>query len=111
MPRPTRALANLSPHRGNSYSRRHLPCLGDCLMRLLGAAIPPLMVAAALGAGQGHALEAIPLRGDVTAIDITEAVEERLVETDRIVVTTPPDASGIVRRMEVRALRAGSKHW
>jgi diguanylate cyclase (GGDEF)-like protein/PAS domain S-box-containing protein len=65
----------------------------------------------ALLAGQpARAAEAINVRIDVQAIDLTAATELQKTETDRIQVSTAPGADGIVRRIEVRA-REGGNNW
>src|SRR5262245_49270672 len=64
------------------------------------------------GAGitPARAVEAINVRLDVPAIDLTEAVERQKTDTDRIQISTAPGADGIVRRIEFRA-REGSTNW
>jgi len=64
----------------------------------------------ALAAGQARGVEAVNVRLDAGAIDLTAATEIMTTETDRIQVSTAPGPDGIVRRIEVRA-REGSKHW
>jgi diguanylate cyclase (GGDEF)-like protein/PAS domain S-box-containing protein len=69
-----------------------------------------MIIAAILGASGAGAVEAINVRLDVAAIDLTEAIERQRTETDRIQVSTAPGPDGIVRRIEVRA-REGSTNW
>ncbi|HXX50863.1 MAG TPA: EAL domain-containing protein [Xanthobacteraceae bacterium] len=57
-----------------------------------------------------QALEAVNVRGDAAAIDLTDAVEFQHTDGDRIQVSTAPGADGIIRRIEVRAREAG-KNW
>jgi len=63
-----------------------------------------------LAAPPAHAVEAVNVRLDVPAIDLTNATEVRKTATDRIQVSTAPGPDGIVRRIEVRA-REGSTNW
>ncbi len=56
------------------------------------------------------AVEAVNVRLDAAAIDLTDAVEFQHTDGDRIGVSTAPGADGIVRRIEVRAREAGS-NW
>ena len=82
------------------------------VLRLLRAVIA---VAVLLGIAPGandaaRAVEAINVRVDASAIDLTEAVERLKSESDRIQVSTAPGADGIVRRIEVRAREAG-QNW
>ena len=56
------------------------------------------------------AVEAINVRLDAAAIDLTAAVERHRTEADRILVSTAPGPDGIVQRMDVRA-REGNTNW
>jgi diguanylate cyclase (GGDEF)-like protein/PAS domain S-box-containing protein len=56
------------------------------------------------------AVEAINVRLDAAAIDLTAAVERHRTEQDRILVSTAPGPDGIVQRMDVRA-REGNLNW
>src|SRR5579862_3321108 len=56
------------------------------------------------------AIDAVSVRGDVSAIDLTAVLEHQHSDTDRIQVSTAPGADGIVRRIEVRA-REGGQNW
>jgi diguanylate cyclase (GGDEF)-like protein/PAS domain S-box-containing protein len=67
-----------------------------------------LLVAA--GASPGRAVEAVNVRTDVTAIDLTGVIERIKTETDTIQVSAAPGADGIVRRMQQSA-REGSTNW
>jgi diguanylate cyclase (GGDEF)-like protein/PAS domain S-box-containing protein len=69
-----------------------------------------ILLAVALGADVACAVEAINVRIDASAIDLTEALERPRSETARIQVSTAPAADGIVRRMEVPATEAGN-NW
>ena len=70
-----------------------------------------LVLAAALVASvAAHAVEAVNVRLDTPAIDLTAATQRQRTENDRIQVSTAPGPDGIVRRIEVRA-REGSNNW
>src|SRR5271167_1017337 len=56
------------------------------------------------------AIDAVSVRGDVSAIDLTAVLEHQHSDTDRIQVSTAPGTDGIVRRIEVRA-REGGQNW
>lgn len=68
------------------------------------------MIFVALGVTRAGAVNAINVRLDAAAIDLTNAVERQKTENERIQVSTAPGADGIVRRIEVRA-REGSNNW
>jgi len=68
------------------------------------------LVAALSGAPPAGAVEAVNVRSDASAIDLTAAVELQRTETDRILVQTAPGADGTVHRIEFRA-REGSTNW
>ena len=63
-----------------------------------------------VGASAAHAVDAVNVRLDAAAIDLTEAVERQRTDADRIQVSTAPGPDGIVRRIEVRA-REGNTNW
>ncbi len=70
-----------------------------------------LVLAAALLAGShARAVEAVNVRLDTPAIDLTAATDRVKTESDRIQVSTAPGPDGIVRRIEVRA-REGNVNW
>jgi diguanylate cyclase (GGDEF)-like protein/PAS domain S-box-containing protein len=77
----------------------------------LRAALPlALLVLVLLGVTRAAAVDAISVRLDAAAIDLTDAIERHKSETDRIQASTAPGPDGIVRRIEVRA-REGSTNW
>jgi diguanylate cyclase (GGDEF)-like protein/PAS domain S-box-containing protein len=78
------------------------------LLRAIAAAAG--LVAAVLGAPAARAVEAVNVRTDASAIDLTAAVELQRTDTDRILVSTAPGADGTVHRIEFRA-REGSTNW
>ena len=57
-----------------------------------------------------YALDAVSVRSDVPAIDLTSVLEYQHSDTDRTQVSTSPGTDGIVRRIEVRA-REGGHDW
>jgi len=78
-----------------------------CLRAVLAFA---LVWIATLCADPARAVDAINVRLDAAAIDLTEAIERHRTDTDRIQVSTAPGPDGIVRRIEVRAREAG-QNW
>jgi diguanylate cyclase (GGDEF)-like protein/PAS domain S-box-containing protein len=63
-----------------------------------------------LGMTGAAAVEAVNVRLDASAIDLTEAVDYQHTDGDRVQVSTAPGVDGIVRRIEVRAREAGN-NW
>ena len=76
-------------------------------MRCLTAVVLAL---AALAAAPARAVEAVNVRLDASAIDLTAATEVQKTEGDRIQVSIAPGPDGIVRRIEVRA-REANNNW
>ena len=70
-------------------------------------ALATLACAAVLGISSAGAVDAVNVRVDASAIDLTDAVEIQRTDTDRVQVSTAPGADGIVRRIEVRAKARG----
>jgi diguanylate cyclase (GGDEF)-like protein/PAS domain S-box-containing protein len=68
------------------------------------------LAAALLAARPARAVEAVNVRLDASAIDLTAATELKKTDTGRIQVSTAPGPDGIVRRIEVRA-RENSTNW
>ena len=79
-------------------------------MGWLRAASFAAFLVAAIGPSRVHAVEAVNVRTDVTAIDLTGVIELIKTETDTIQVSAAPGADGIVRRMQQSA-REGSTNW
>jgi diguanylate cyclase (GGDEF)-like protein/PAS domain S-box-containing protein len=80
-------------------------------LRLLRAILVAAgFLAACSGAPPAGAVEAVNVRADASAIDLTAAVELQRTETDRILVQTAPGADGTVHRIEFRA-REGNTNW
>ncbi|HEY5218070.1 MAG TPA: sensor domain-containing phosphodiesterase, partial [Pseudolabrys sp.] len=75
-----------------------------------GLAIVLALAASLLAAAPARAVEAVNVRLDAAAIDLTAATERQKTDGDRIQVSTAPGADGIVRRIEVRA-REGNTNW
>ena len=69
-------------------------------------AFAALAFAAWLGVSAAAAVEAVNIRVDASAIDLTDAVEFQRTDGDRMQVSTTPGADGIVRRIEVRGARS-----
>jgi diguanylate cyclase (GGDEF)-like protein/PAS domain S-box-containing protein len=77
---------------------------------LLRTAPFALLLAAVFGVLPGYAVEAVNVRTDVTAIDLTGVAELVKTDSDTIAVSAAPGADGIVRRMQQPA-REGSTNW
>ena len=104
---------------GNFHRRRgHSPGLqgdatdgGPILAITRGLTAVAVVIAASLLAGQtARGVEAVNVRLDAAAIDLTAATDLQKTEGDRIQVSTAPGPDGIVRRIEVRA-REGNNNW
>jgi diguanylate cyclase (GGDEF)-like protein/PAS domain S-box-containing protein len=81
------------------------------LRDLLRAANPvAILLALVIGASSAYAVDAVNVRVDASAIDLTGAIERQRTDNDRIQVSTAPGNDGIVRRIEVRA-REASSNW
>jgi diguanylate cyclase (GGDEF)-like protein/PAS domain S-box-containing protein len=78
------------------------------LIRRLALLALGLMIVAA--ATPACAIDAVSVRGDASAIDLTAVLDHQHSDTDRIQVSTAPGTDGIVRRIEVRA-REGGQYW
>jgi len=79
-------------------------------LRVLHVTWAAAVLAASLVASPVRAVEAVNVRVDIAAIDLTDAVERLTTEGDRIQISTAPGSDGIVRRIEVRAREAGT-NW
>ena len=78
---------------------------------LTAAAVVLTLAAALLAAKPARAVEAVNVRLDAAAIDLTAATEIKKTDTNRIQVSTAPGPDGIVRRIEVRAREDTSTNW
>ena len=76
----------------------------------LARGIAVFAIALILSAGSALAVDAVSVRSDSPAIDLTGILEFQRSDTDRIQVSTAPGTDGIVRRIEVRA-REGGTNW
>ncbi|MBZ0149112.1 MAG: diguanylate cyclase, partial [Pseudorhodoplanes sp.] len=78
-------------------------------MRLLavGAALAIGFLAAGTPA---RAVDAVNVRTDAAAIDLTDVLDRQRTEADRLQVSTAPGPDGIIRRIEVRG-RESSTNW
>ncbi len=74
------------------------------------AAVALALVVTLLALSTARAVEAVNVRLDAAAIDLTAATELQKTDGDRIQVSTAPGPDGIVRRIEVRA-REGNTNW
>jgi len=63
-----------------------------------------------VGIAPAFAVEAVNVRVDAAAIDLTDAAERHRSEDGRILVSAAPGPDGIIRRMDVRA-REGNTSW
>jgi len=79
-------------------------------LRVLHVALAAAVWIASMIASPVHAVEAVNVRVDIAAIDLTDAVERMSTEGGRIQVSTAPGSDGIVRRMEVPAREVGT-NW
>src|SRR2546430_6792645 len=57
-----------------------------------------------------RAIDAVSVRGDAPAIDLTAVLDHQRSDSDRIGVSPAPGTAGSVRRSEVRA-REGGQNW
>jgi diguanylate cyclase (GGDEF)-like protein/PAS domain S-box-containing protein len=73
-------------------------------------AVAVVIAASLLAVQTAPAVEAVNVRLDAAAIDLTAATEVQKSDSDRIQVSTAPGPDGIVRRIEVRA-REGNTNW
>jgi diguanylate cyclase (GGDEF)-like protein/PAS domain S-box-containing protein len=69
-----------------------------------------IFIALLIGATAARAVDAVNVRPDAAAIDLTAVVERHKTEVDRIQVAAAPGPDGIVRRIQVPA-REGSTNW
>ena len=77
------------------------------LLTLVGVT---LLCAILFDVSAAHAVEAVNVRTDVTAIDLTGVADVIHTDTDTIAVSAAPGADGIVRRMQQPA-KEGSTNW
>src|SRR5450631_570846 len=84
---------------------------GELTLRLIRCLAPlALGLMMLVGAQPARAIDAVSVRGDAPAIDLTAVLDHQRSDSDRIQVSTAPGTDGIVRRIEVRA-REGGQNW
>src|SRR5262245_53985957 len=84
---------------------------GGCGLSLVRAVCRMAMLALVLvGSVRALAVEAINVRVDAQAIDLTDAAERHRSEDGRLLVSAAPGPDGIIRRMNVPA-REGNSSW
>ena len=84
---------------------------GVLTLRLIRCLAPLVLGLVILAAAQpARALDAVSVRSDAPAIDLTAVLDHQHSDSDRIQVSTAPGTDGIVRRIEVRA-REGGQNW
>ena len=76
----------------------------------IASALLALAFVALLGVSAAQAVEAVNVRTDAAAIDLTDAVQIEHTDGDRIQVSTAPGDDGIIRRIEVRSRQSGT-NW
>jgi diguanylate cyclase (GGDEF)-like protein/PAS domain S-box-containing protein len=79
-------------------------------LRVLHVALAAAIWIMSLAVSPVLAVEAVNVRVDIAAIDLTDAVERLKSEGGRIQVSIAPGSDGIVRRMEVPAREVGA-NW
>src|SRR6478672_11119358 len=106
-------LASVS-RRGNCVSPAKLGStgvkLGGRRLHLVRACLAAMLAMIVVGLSPVHAVEAVNVRTDARAIDLTDAAERHRTEADRLLVSAAPGPDGIIRRMDVRA-REGNTNW
>lgn len=86
-------------------------CLRSLRLVATSAALAMVLTLSLFAASSpAHAIDAVNVRTDAAAIDLTDAIERPRTETDRIQVSTAPGPDGIIRRIEVRG-RESSTNW
>src|SRR5215469_277483 len=84
--------------------------LGGRRLHFVRGCVAAMLTMLVVGLTPAHAVEAINVRTDAQAIDLTDAAEHHRTETDRLLVSAAPGPDGIIRRMDVRA-REGNTNW
>jgi diguanylate cyclase (GGDEF)-like protein/PAS domain S-box-containing protein len=79
-------------------------------LHFVRACVVAVLVVLATALAPARAVEAINVRTDAQAIDLTDSAERHRTEADRLLVSAAPGPDGIVRRMDVRA-REGNTNW
>ena len=97
-PRATGSSANISRTKSSCVALLGAKALGATLSMILALAF-----AALLGVPAAKAVEAVNVRTDAGAIDLTDAVQFQQTEGGHIQVSTAPGDDGIIRRIEGNA--------
>jgi diguanylate cyclase (GGDEF)-like protein/PAS domain S-box-containing protein len=84
--------------------------LGGYRLRFVRTCASALLTMIVVGLAPARAVEAISVRTDASAIDLTDAAERHRSDGDRILVSAAPGPDGIIRRMDVRA-RESNTNW
>src|SRR6266436_1905138 len=84
--------------------------LGGRRLQFVRGCVTGMLTMIVVGLSPARAVEAINVRTDAQAIDLTDAAERHRTETDRLLVSAAPGPDGIIRRMDVRA-REGNTNW
>ncbi len=84
--------------------------LGERRLHFVRACLAAVLTVAAVGLSPARAVEAINVRTDAQAIDLTDSAEHHRTDADRLLVSAAPGPDGIIRRMDVRA-REGNTNW
>ena len=79
-------------------------------LHFVRACVAAALTVLAAGLSPARAVEAINVRTDAQAIDLTDSAERHRTEADRLLVSAAPGPDGIIRRMDVRA-REGNTNW
>jgi diguanylate cyclase (GGDEF)-like protein/PAS domain S-box-containing protein len=79
-------------------------------LRVLQVTLAAAILIASMFAHQARALDAVNVRVDIAAIDLTDVVDLVPSEGGRVQVSTAPGPDGVVRRVEVPAREAGN-NW
>ena len=79
-------------------------------MKVLQVTLAAAILLALAFAQPARALDAVNVRVDIAAIDLTDVVDLVPSEGGRVQVSTAPGPDGIVRRIEVPAREAGN-NW
>ncbi len=101
--------ANLSADTSRASASRATAFRRTC-SALLALTFVALAFVALIGVPAAQAVEAVNVRTDASAIDLTDAVQFEHTDGDRIQVSTAPGDDGIIRRIEIRARQSG-RNW
>jgi diguanylate cyclase (GGDEF)-like protein/PAS domain S-box-containing protein len=79
-------------------------------LRAIRACLTAMLTLILAAGSPARAVEAVSVRIDVQAIDLTDAVERHHTEGNRLLVSAAPGPDGIIQRMDVRG-REDSTNW